>query len=687
MDIQSTTYNNEFIFILSFFVISTIFIYFQKPFKKRIWSVPIYIILLGCIIWVIGNFFELIFIDEDIKIFFYSFQNLGIMLIPVSWFIFSLLYSGYQKWVNLRNITILAIIPFTTTLLIFTNKFHHLIVTHYEVLSYKSFFVIDKSFGIWQTWIDLPYAILLGIFAAFIILKSVLKKDTIYKWQAIAFAIAALIPLFVGILNVFYINPFPFLELTPILLGSCLIIIILLLIRTRIGEILPLARDNVIENISDGFIILDYKDTLIDINSKAEKILGKSEKELKGKNFYSFLPGLTDKKNKFNISDEIDITENNIKSTFEITISEIHDLYRKVVGKSIIFHDVSERKKSEDNMKYLSFHDHLTGLYNRRFFEEEIKRLDTGRQFPISFIMGDLNGLKITNDVFGHTQGDNLLKEAAKILEKACRSDDILARWTGDEFIIILPKTSIKNAEEIAQRIKKECKEASSQKIPLSLAIGVATKTEAKQDIQTVIMDTESNMYKNKLIEKESSGSSIIFALERTLYEKSNETKEHTDRIHDFAIKLGKAAGLHSSQLDELSLLATLHDIGKVAIPETIILKNDKLTEQEWEVIKRHPEIGFNIASSSAQIAHIAKAILSCHENWDGSGYPRELKGQSIPIISRIIFIVDAYDVMTHERAYKKAMSKNDAIKELKRCAGTQFDPKLVEKFIKILLN
>ncbi|MEI7615437.1 MAG: histidine kinase N-terminal 7TM domain-containing protein, partial [Actinomycetota bacterium] len=198
---QNTVYNDTLILVLSVFLISTIFIYFQKPFKKRVWSVPIFIILFGCIIWVAGNYFELLFIDQNLKIFFYSFQNIGIMLIPVSWFIFSLLYSGHQKWVKPGNIALLLIIPFTTTILIFTNKFHNLIVANYEVLSYKSFFVINKSFGIWQTWIDLPYSILLGIFAAFFILKSVLKKATIYKWQAIAFAITALIPIIVGILN------------------------------------------------------------------------------------------------------------------------------------------------------------------------------------------------------------------------------------------------------------------------------------------------------------------------------------------------------------------------------------------------------------------------------------------------------------------------------------------------------
>jgi PAS domain S-box-containing protein len=348
MNIQNTSYNYPLILILSYFVISTVFMYLQKPFKSRIWSIPIFIILAGCIIWVTGNLLELIFIDTDLKIFFYSFQNLGIMLIAVSWFVFSLLYTGYKKWVNLRNIIILAIIPFTTTILIFTNKFHHLIVTRYEVLNYGSFIVLDKYFGFWQNWVDLPYNILLGILAAIFILKSVLKKNTIYKWQAAAFLVVILIPLFTGILNILHINPFPYLELTPILMGASIILVVILLSRTRIGEIIPLARENVIDNISDGFIILDSSNIIIDINSKAKRILGKSENELTGKDFFTSFPELKNKKNIFNTAAELDIVENNIKSTFEITSAEIYNFYKKAVGKSITFHDITERKRSEE---------------------------------------------------------------------------------------------------------------------------------------------------------------------------------------------------------------------------------------------------------------------------------------------------------------------------------------------------
>ncbi len=347
--------------------------------------------------------------------------------------------------------------------------------------------------------------------------------------------------------------------------------------------------------------------------------------------------------------------------------------------------DITERKKAEDEIIYLGFHDYMTGLYNRRFFEEELKRLDTERHLPISFIMCDLNGLKIINDVFGHTEGDKLLKKTAEIFKKVCRPDDILAHWGGDEFVLLLPETAISDTEEIVGMIKKECAKTNSQKIPVSISIGTSRKERPDEDIQTVVIDAESNMYKNKLAQKESLTSSIIFALEQALYEKSNETKEHADRMHDFATKLGKSIKLPAHQLDELALLASLHDIGKVAIPEKILLKKGKLTEKEWAVIKRHPEIGYNIAQSSQQISHIAKSILSCHENFDGSGYPLGISGDSIPVISRIILIVDAYDVMTSGRVYKPAMSREDAIAELKRCAGTQFDPRLVDKAIEIL--
>ncbi|GAG54692.1 unnamed protein product, partial [marine sediment metagenome] len=214
---------------------------------------------------------------------------------------------------------------------------------------------------------------------------------------------------------------------------------------------------------------------------------------------------------------------------------------------------------------------------------------------------------------------------------------------------------------------------------------GISTKEKPDQNIKVIIKEAEDNMYRSKLLERKSISSSIISSLERTLWEKSHETEEHAKRLKRIAIKLGNTINLPESKLDELSLLSTLHDIGKIAIPEGILLKKDKLTKNEWKVIKRHPEIGYNIAASSFQIKHIAEAILTHHECWDGSGYPQGLKGEDIPITARIINIIDAYDVMTHDRHYRKAISEEEAIEEIKRCAGTQFEPKLVDKFIEII--
>ncbi len=463
------------------------------------------------------------------------------------------------------------------------------------------------------------------------------------------------------------------------------------------------------KNIAEGYlniaaeiiVALNSWGNITLLNDSGHKLLGYSKGELIGKNWFkTCLPNKIGdivfskfkkliKGNAKNMANY----ENNIKTkSGETRIISWHNALLKdsdgnITGTISSGEDITSRKKAEEEIRHLSFHDHLTGLYNRRFFEEELIRLDTDRQLPLSFIMGDLNGLKLINDVFGHTEGDRILKESSEILKKVCRSDDILARWGGDEFVILLPKTNITDSEELIQRIKKEFKKTDNQRIPISLSLGSATKETKAHDIQTVIIAAESNMYKNKLTERESISSSVISSLESVLYEKSNESRGHMERIRKLAIKLGKKIMLASNQLDELSLLASLHDLGKVAVPETILAKKSKLTEKEWEIVKRHPEIGFNIAQSSPLIAHIAKSILSCHENWDGSGYPQGLKEESIPMISRIILIADTYDVMINGRNYEKPIISAKAIEELKRCAGTQFDPVLVEKFIEIISN
>ncbi|MFO7952141.1 MAG: diguanylate cyclase [Bacillota bacterium] len=347
--------------------------------------------------------------------------------------------------------------------------------------------------------------------------------------------------------------------------------------------------------------------------------------------------------------------------------------------------DITERKQAEEQIRYLSFHDQLTGLYNRYFLENEIKRLDTERQLPHSIIMADLNGLKLVNDTFGHEVGDEMLEQTAKILRDSCRWEDIIARWGGDEFVIFLPQTTRENANTICNRIDEQCEETYINDIPLSLALGSATKNSTEKALAETITEAEEYMYKQKLAKRQQINSAVLNTLLKNLEAKSFETEAHYLCMQDVAQKIGKKIGLSESELNRLEILIPMHDIGKINISEEILTKKGSLTAEEWEVMKKHPETGFRIARASEDFAHVAKEILSHHECSDGSGYPQGLKGKEIPLLARITAIADAYEVMSTGRPYKKAMSREEIIAEIKKDAGSQFDPELADVFLKIL--
>ena len=345
-----------------------------------------------------------------------------------------------------------------------------------------------------------------------------------------------------------------------------------------------------------------------------------------------------------------------------------------------------ERVHYQEDLKYKSFHDSLTDLYNRRFFEEEMQRLDTKRQLPLSIIMADINGLKIINDSYGHEKGDEVLVKTAEILIESLRQEDILARQGGDEFAVLLPNTNSEQVNKIIKRIKNEViLENKGIKIPISIAIGSATKEDPDQNINTILQKADDNMYQNKLSESKSSKSNIVYGLLSTLSAKSYETKAHGIRMSKLAFEFGEALNLSNSELNRLTLLATMHDIGKTSISEEILTKQGDLNDEEWEIIKRHSEQGYKIASATEEFFSIAEDILAHHEHWDGRGYPNGLVKEEIPYLARIISIIDAYDVMVNDRPYNKAISKEEALAEIKSCAGSQFDPELVKVFVEMM--
>jgi|GEM_PF-193534 len=362
-----------------------------------------------------------------------------------------------------------------------------------------------------------------------------------------------------------------------------------------------------------------------------------------------------------------------------------------VLGLIGVSRDITERKKREEEILYYNYHDLLTGLHNRTYIDEVREGLNQESNLPLSIIIGDINGLKLINDALGHSEGDKLLIEMGKILKNCCRPEDIVARTGGDEYCILLPRTSNNQAQAIIARIKRTCEEYASKSnretCYISISLGHATKTSIEEPFDKVLKNAEQYMYRRKLLEYKSLHSSILSSIKTTMFEKSNETEAHAERLARWSKKIGKALGLDDDKIDELELLSTLHDIGKISVDLNILTKPGELTEEEWAEIKKHPEVGYRIAQASPELRHIADYILCHHEQWDGNGYPQGLKGEKIPLLARILAIVDAYDAMTQDRAYRKAISVEEAVADILANAGTRFDPEIARIFVEMVLN
>lgn len=340
---------------------------------------------------------------------------------------------------------------------------------------------------------------------------------------------------------------------------------------------------------------------------------------------------------------------------------------------------------ANEEISFLSYSDKLTGLKNRAHMERMFTALDKNGHAKYNIIMGDLNGLKLTNDALGHLEGDKLLCLVSNIFTESCEPDDIVSRWGGDEFVILVLNKDDAYADNLINTIKYKCENRMDFHFKISIAWGQASSEEGNQNTEAVMNLAENRMYRSKLTEDKSARSTAINSLLKTLNAKHSETEEHTKRIKNLSSKLGKRIGLTAEKLDELELLSSLHDIGKIGIPEHVLMKPGKLTEEEWNIMKTHCEIGYRIAASSPEFAHIANEILAHHERYDGTGYPNGLKGEQIPLLARILNIVDSFDVMTNKRVYKEAFDKDYVREEYKRCAGTQFDPDIAKKFIIML--
>jgi len=350
--------------------------------------------------------------------------------------------------------------------------------------------------------------------------------------------------------------------------------------------------------------------------------------------------------------------------------------------------EIAERKRIEEQLRHLSMHDFTTGLYNRAYFSEEMHRLNIGRSHPIGLIMCDVDGLKMVNDALGHVAGDQLLSEAAKILRMGVREEDIVSRVGGDEFAILLPNSEPKDLKQIITRIRflVETYNQSNPSLPLSLSMGFAAAWDKASNMDEIYKEADDNMYKDKLERRLCAHKSITHAFFHILEAKDYIKQGHTIRLRNMSTALAKAVDLPGESINALKLLAEYHDLGKVGVSDLVLQKAGRLTPEERNEKQRHCEIGRRIAQSVPELAPIADLILKHHEWWNGKGYPLGLRGEEIPVECRILAIADAYDAMTDNRCYRSPISNEEALAELRKCAGTQFDESLVESFVAIMI-
>ncbi len=449
------------------------------------------------------------------------------------------------------------------------------------------------------------------------------------------------------------------------------------------------------------FLVLDGQGRIMEINEKGASLLGYPRNSLLGRCWFDvalsmdnradvegYFYALFSSKHEFEEKFESEVrTFGGDRRTLRWINSPVRNEFGDIKEILSIGMDITDEIDAVKKVEKLTFHDSLTGLFNRNYMEKIKETFFVRDNLPIGIVMGDVNGLKLTNDAFGHAAGDALLKDAGAMLKASCREKDVVIRWGGDEFIVLFPSTGRSVMSRIANRIDdrfSSSEEALNRgALVPSLTIGTAVMENLDEGFEATLKKAEDMMYQKKILAGASWRSSILGSLESVLRERTSETTDHILRVRELARAFASELDLSDDETGRLELLARLHDVGLIAVPVDILMKKGPLDQSEWAVIKRHPEVGYRIArATSSETSSVADEILSHHERWDGGGYPNGLNGEKIPFLSRILSILDAFDVMTHDRTYRKARTVQEALEEIRTCSGSQFDPSLVELFL-----
>lgn len=435
-------------------------------------------------------------------------------------------------------------------------------------------------------------------------------------------------------------------------------------------------RKMVLEYMGTPMVLFDYEGYVADTNRDMRELFPILNQQQRRISMMDFMQIASFKELQSTVTDQVFEWKNSDESdakTYQCNFTCLQDEKGRNIGHLLIMKNLEVER------------DMLTQLYSKQSFHTRMNRIIEKNIYPITVVVCNTNGIGLVNDVFGWAKGNEMLKGAADLLRDNLPNTAVLARLEDGDMAAGLAEVEQEYAIRLFENIREQYREGNDTGINTDLEYGIAVIRDDSKSVEEALKEASDSMHTKKLMNETSQKSSLLDSLTQTLTESDYETEEHVERTKEMAVRLGKAINLSDTDLGRLALLAVLHDIGKIAIPHTILLKPGKLTEEEWEVMKSHTEKGYRIAGASKELQPIAEYILHHHERWDGKGYPGGLKGEEIPLLSRIITVVDSHDVMVHDRPYHKAMSHDQAVEELLRCSGTQFDPQLVNVFLQVI--
>jgi len=652
---------------------------------------------LSLFIWSFATVFYISASDLETCIFWYKLSSVGLFLFTGLVLHFFLEYTQKKELLNKWWIYIILYLP--SIVFSYMEITSDIVVKAY-FLGSNGWAVSARTDSVWF-WASIAYYII--YINACIVLSYRLQKTAQSqreRKQARMLFVAAIISLVTGlvIMVIVSIIGFDIPDISPISGAVWSILIFYSIVKHKLMTMTPsLIAENLFQTIIDSVILANPKGFIYSINPETQRLLGYDEKELVGEPLERLFLSDGRSENR-NISEllracpiqnmeRVLISKTGVNIPIILSISECRDDYDTLIGYILASRDITEYKKREEEIKYLSYHDQLTGLYNRRFYEEELKRLDTKRNLPISIIMGDVNGLKIINDSIGHVMGDELLKKVAQVMANGCRADDIIARLGGDEFVVLLPKTDHIQAERIIKRFNELLIDEKVGTLAISVSFGYQVKNNESEKIHDMIKAAEDQMYKYKVLNSSSTRRNTIDLIMNALYEKNHREMLHSKRVGEICEAIALKMNFENETIYRIKVAGLMHDIGKIGIEDETLNKPQALDADEWVIMKKHPEIGQRILSAANEFSEIGDFIFEHHEKWDGTGYPRGLKGDEILLQARIIAVADSYDAMTSYRKYGKKLSQEEAIDEIKRCSGTQFDPAIVRTFIEKVLG